>query len=185
VDLARDAVLVVAPIPQLGDRSVTVAALRAPGVTPGLLRSATTRRAGFVTLADVAPTVLDLLGIDRPESMEGRPMRVGREGGSAADRRAFLVQANDDALLRDRLVGPITTAVGAAAIALMLGAVFLLGRFRRAGDALRILSLALVGFLLATLVASPLHLAAHGEVAAYWGFMAVFSVAFAVACRRA
>src|SRR4029077_17029907 len=96
VDLARDAVIVLAPVPAGGDRSVTVAGLRAPGITPGLLKSATTRRSGFVPLSDVAPTVLDLLGIDRPISMEGRPMRVGSEGGTAADRRAFLVQANDD-----------------------------------------------------------------------------------------
>jgi hypothetical protein len=182
VDFSRDAVIVVAPVPVGGDRSVTVAALRAPGVHAGLLRSATTRRSGFVTLSDVAPTILDLLGIDRPQSMEGRPMRMGREGGSTADRRAFLVQANEDGLLRDRLVGPATTAVGWAAITLMVGSVLLLGRFRWAGPALRVTALALVGFLLATLFATPLHLSDHGGVAAYWGFVAVFSVAFAVAC---
>ncbi|MFI5053382.1 MAG: hypothetical protein ACHQDE_03390, partial [Acidimicrobiia bacterium] len=69
VDRARDLVLVVAPTSRPGDRSLTVAALRAPGVAPGLLRSGTTRRTGFVALSDVAPTILDALGIPAPESM--------------------------------------------------------------------------------------------------------------------
>ena len=56
VDLSRDTVLVVAPAPPSGDRSVTVAALRTPGGTAGLLRSATTRRSGFVTLVPPSST---------------------------------------------------------------------------------------------------------------------------------
>jgi hypothetical protein len=35
VDLSQDAVLVLAPVPRTGDRSVTIAGLRAPGVDPG------------------------------------------------------------------------------------------------------------------------------------------------------
>ena len=53
-------------------------ALRAPDVEPGLLRSASTRRTGLVTLVDIAPTILDLAGVERPASMEGRRFERGR-----------------------------------------------------------------------------------------------------------
>ena len=97
-----DAVLIVGPYDQRLREHVTIAALQAPGIEPGLLRSSTTRRSGFVTLADVGPTVLDLVGIERPSAMEGRPFEVGTEGGDAAERRAFLVESDQDATLPGR-----------------------------------------------------------------------------------
>src|SRR5690606_7799652 len=51
VDPETDAVLVLSPVAPAG-AGTTV--LRAPGVDHGLLRSATTRRDGYVHLADVA-----------------------------------------------------------------------------------------------------------------------------------
>ena len=185
VNLARDTVVVVAPTPSTGDRSVTVAGLRTPGVTPGLLRSATTGRAGFVTLTDVAPTILGVLGIAKPNVMEGRPMRVGTDGGSPSDRRAFLVQVNADGLLRDRLVDPVTKAVIWASIVLVISAGFLLGRVAWAADALRWLALGIVGFLLATHVVTLLHVAEHGGIATYWAFCLLFAAASAAVCRLA
>ena len=183
VDLSRDTVLVVAPAPPNGDRSLTVAALRTPGVTAGLLRSATTRRSGFVTLVDVAPTILDLFGIDRPVSMEGRPWRVGRTGGDAAARQDYLVQANADSLFRDQLVNPVTAAVIWTSITLVVVAALLLGRVRRTADALRWIALALIGFILATLLVVPMHLEDHGGIAVFWLFVSFFAIGFAALCR--
>ena len=41
---------------------------------PGALVSASTRRAPYVQLVDVAPTVLELLGIEQPAEMTGRSL---------------------------------------------------------------------------------------------------------------
>jgi hypothetical protein len=41
------------------------------------LTSATTGRQGMVVLSDIAPTVLDVVGIDKPNSMIGTPIRQG------------------------------------------------------------------------------------------------------------
>jgi hypothetical protein len=190
VNLSRDLVVVVAPVPPAGDRSVTVAGVRGPGVDAGLLRSATTRRAGFVTLADVAPLVLDRLGIAAPESMEGRPMLVDAGQGSATDRRSRLEQANADGLLRDDLVNPVTATVLWTAIALAVACALLLvvvpsflERRSWLASVIQWVSLALVGFMLATLPATLLHLGEHGGKAAFWTFAIVFAVAFAAACR--
>ncbi|MFZ5647684.1 MAG: hypothetical protein ACOY30_08700 [Bacillota bacterium] len=45
-------------------------------VPPGLLVSPTTKRPGLIMNVDVAPTVLDFLGIPRPAYFTGRPARV-------------------------------------------------------------------------------------------------------------
>ncbi|HEX2057247.1 MAG TPA: hypothetical protein VHI71_02665 [Actinomycetota bacterium] len=51
-----------------------VALARGPGFPAGhRLESATTREDGLVTLPDVAPTVLEHAGVERPPSMLGRP----------------------------------------------------------------------------------------------------------------
>lgn len=129
VDDGRSAVIVVTPSTPAGQAHLGVAAVRAPGVEPGLLRSASTQRSGLVTLADVGPTVLDLLGVPRPSSMEGRPFEVGRRGAvSPAD----LVADDRKARLRDRLVAPVTRGFVVAELALALvGALALAGRLGR------------------------------------------------------
>lgn len=185
VDVKHDAVMVVGPTSRPGDRSLTVAGLRAPGLEPGLLRTATTRRTGFVALSDVAPTILDTLGVGIPTSMEGRPMRVTSAGGSASDRRAVLIRANDDGLLRDKLVRPVTNFVAWATIALALAAALLLGRVSWAARVLQDGALGLLGFLLATFVVTLVHVSQHGGSNAFWALTLIFALAFALVCRVA
>jgi len=93
VDLHKDSVVVFGPAHSARAIALTVLGVHAPGMEPGLLRSATTRRSGFVQMIDVAPTVLHLLGIERPTSMEGRPAEIGKTGGSADDRVDLFVNA--------------------------------------------------------------------------------------------
>ena len=125
VDGERDAVLIVGPYNLPGDRDLTVAALQVPGgPSAGYMRSASTQRSGFLTLVDVAPTVLDVLGIERPNGMEGRPAEVVRSGASLDDRVDSLVANNAASRFREKLLFPTTlvvvvlmTAVCAAAVA--------------------------------------------------------------------
>jgi hypothetical protein len=111
VDLDRDTVLVVAPYNRRGDRDLTVAALAGPGVEPGFMRSASTQRSGFLTLVDVAPTLLDRMGIARPTSMEGRPVVTVASGDGLGDRVDHLVSLNEASRFRERLLTPTTTVV--------------------------------------------------------------------------
>ena len=97
VDPERDAVLVVGPYHSEAAIHLTVAAMRGPGIEPGLLRSGSTRRAGLVTLVDVAPTVLDLAGVDRPDSMEGRRFEAVNEGPATGVERAEYLTSIDQA----------------------------------------------------------------------------------------
>ncbi len=176
IDLERDAVFVVGPAHAAREVTLTVLGMKGPGIEPGLLRSATTRRSGFVQLIDVAPSILDVLGIDRPTSMEGRPVEVGKEGGSGADRRELILHADEAARFRDLRVGEIQTAsvVFAAVLAL---AIFLL--FRRAvaarwRDWLGTASLCVLGFLPATFLIRALPVHEWGFVP-YWAILVIIS----------
>src|SRR5262249_61804790 len=86
-----------------------IAAVQAPGIHGGLLESATTRRAGYVQLADVAPTVLSLFGVNAPESMEGRSFAVGGHG--ASDRIAQLADSARAADFRDATLVPAVVTI--------------------------------------------------------------------------
>ncbi|HUF83983.1 MAG TPA: hypothetical protein VMQ81_05250 [Acidimicrobiia bacterium] len=184
VDLGRDAVLVVGPAHAEGEATLTVAALRAPGVEPGLLRSATTRRSGFVQLYDVAPTVLDLVGVDRPSSMAGRPFEVGDRSGSTTDRIDYLIDANDAARFVADRVAPLALVI-VVAHAVLLGLTLLwLGPLRGAttAQALELGALALLGLIPAVFLARlvPFH---DIGAAGYWLFLVVAAVVLAALYR--
>ncbi|HEX5947687.1 MAG TPA: hypothetical protein VFY82_15490 [Acidimicrobiales bacterium] len=111
VDPGRDAVMLLAPYNLRGDRDLTVSAVRAPGRGTGYMRSASTQRSGFLTLVDVAPTVLELLDVPRPVEMEGRPAEVLRSGDSLEERVDRLVALNEASRFREQLLFPTTLAV--------------------------------------------------------------------------
>lgn len=183
VDPARHAVLVVAPASPRAQARLTVAALRAPGQREALLRSASTRRSGFVTMADVGPTVLSLLGVPRPASMEGRPMEAGRAGGTTADRRRFLVDTERDARFRDSLVTPVALGFVVAQVALSAVAVLVLRRERGRGrGAVEVAALALLGALPFTYLAGLIPFSRLGT-GAYVGFVVAGAVGVALAAR--
>ena len=108
VDLERDLVLVVSPVSPVGADQLVVAAAAGAGLEPGLARSGTSRRDGYVTLPDIGPTVLDALGIDKPDEMSAAP--IASSGGGAPDASTFRALADDNvrALFRNSLSGPLT-----------------------------------------------------------------------------
>jgi hypothetical protein len=78
--LGADALTIVvrAPVPGPLEQLPTAASLG-----DGVLTSRTTRRDGMVAATDYAPTILDRLGIEEPDDMDGRVMNV--EPGTASD----------------------------------------------------------------------------------------------------
>jgi len=188
VDPARDAVMVVGPAASRQGSGLTVASVRAPGVAPGLLRSASSRRTGFVYTYDTAPTALDLLGIKAPTKMEGEVMES--RGGAGTDRISRLIHANTDAVFRDSKVALATNLVLVLAILLaLLAGLAAQRRLRRVPllrpRVLRGSALAVLGFLAATYVAGPLHFGRSANQLAYLGFLAGFAVVFAWVCSLA
>ncbi len=85
--------------------ALTVASVRAPGFGTGLLESSTTNRAGYVNIIDIAPTVLELLGLDVPDDMQGRAMESTSSSASLAAHESDFVRANQDSVFRDDQAG--------------------------------------------------------------------------------
>jgi hypothetical protein len=182
VDPERDAVMLLAPYNLPGDRDLTVSAVWAPGVGPGYMRSASTQRSGFLTLVDVAPTVLDLLGVDRPVEMEGRPADMQASGHSLDRRVDRLVTLNEASRFREQLLFPTTLAVVLVLGLICATAIVVLSR----GDAprtRRVVAFAAV----ADLAVLPMSFLARGfpleDLGAgfYWAFIVVGALVVAIA----
>jgi len=147
VDPVTDAVMVVAPVTSSGLGIVSVAT---PHVDGGLLRSASTRRDGYVYLADIAPTVLELVGEDPPDAVEGRPFDVDPAGG---DRLSHLANQADDARVRDDRL-PIVVPIVIVGLGLLTLAVVKRDRLSdRAQSLLRPAAITALGVVPGTFVA--------------------------------
>jgi len=111
VDLDRDTVLLVAPYNGLGDRDLTAVALHRPDHGAGYLRSASTQRTGFLTLVDIAPTILAAADVARPAAMEGRPAVSEPSSEELTERVDRLIRNNDASRFREQLLTPTTTVI--------------------------------------------------------------------------
>src|ERR687894_1385493 len=189
VEPERDAVLLLAPYNLPGDRDLTVSALRAPGRGAGYMRSASTQRSGFLTLVDVAPTVLELLDVGRPVEMEGRPAEVLRSGDTLDTRVDRLVALNEASRFREQLLFPTTLAVVVVMGLVCAAAIAVLAR-RNTPRLQRIVAFAA----LADMAVLPLSFLARGvpleDLGAgfYWLFVSLGAVvvagALTLAARR-
>jgi len=186
VDLRQDAVMVVGPTPPLRESKLTVVGLRGPGVEPGLLRTGTTRRSGFVQLIDIGPTILDQVGVKEPDSMEGRAAEVGRGGGDAADRRSLLEDADAAAKFRDDRIPAVLMLFVVVQLVLVVGALIWLARpdRRRIPTFLQVGALASLGLIAAILLARVVPFQDLG-VLAYWGWLIGVSLGLAGLYRLA
>lgn len=173
VDPARDAVLVVSPVAPAGAPELGVVLLRAPGVDAGLLRSSTTRRDGYVQLADIAPTVLRLLGEPAPDEIEGRPIDV--RPGIGGDRFARLAEEAGAARFRDDLmVVVVPTVIGALAV-LLTSSLLALRWHRSWRTPLRIGALTGLGVVPATFAASRFS-SLEGSITGYLAVTAALAL---------
>jgi hypothetical protein len=169
VDLDRDAVVVVAPYAVDGGTSLTVIGVRGPDVGAGLLFSGSTRRPGHVQTVDIAPTVLSVLGIEPPSSMEGTPMETA-PGGTWMSRRDRLITVNEAALFRDRTVGLASALFVVAQVVLWAGAWYAMVRGRRRSHlVMEVATLAVLWWLPATFAAGLLPFQRWGTPA-FWAF---------------
>ncbi|TZE82930.1 hypothetical protein [Calorimonas adulescens] len=84
VDISRDMVMIVDPYPGrdslLKQEMLTPIIVAGPGFGNGYLKSDTTKRPGIVANLDVAVTVLNYFGIDKPAVMAGHRLYNGGSG---------------------------------------------------------------------------------------------------------
>lgn len=183
VDPERDTVVVVSPGPSALGETLSVVSVRAPGVEPGLLRSPSLRRPGFVQIVDVAPMILDVLGLERPTEIHGRPMTIADTDRGPAARRAFLIEEIEKAGFRDDAVDPVIITFVVLEVLLALGAFLLFrGRTRRiTTERVRFGALAVLAFVPVVYLARLIPF--HDAPLAYPLFLIGATLAIAQACR--
>lgn len=110
VDLSTTMVMLVTPSAPRAAESLGVFAVKGAGTdgTGGLAQSGTTRRAGYVTLPDVAPTVLHALGVDAPSSMTGTIIAEAEDVSVGQQRFETFADATERAVFRDEATGPVS-----------------------------------------------------------------------------
>jgi len=151
VEVTPDTLLIAfAPTPPGTDWHLAPVAVVGPGVARGRVMSPSTRRVGLVTLTDIAPTVLDALGVEVPNSMIGHAFRVHPETDPTF---AGPHKLDRDAALRDHVNYRVTLTfivVQAAIYLLTLAAFARGGGVGRVGPALRLVMLLIAAFPLST-----------------------------------
>jgi hypothetical protein len=190
VDPERDAVMVLSPVAPRQGPALGVAVADAPGIDGGYLRSATTRRDGYVQLADVAPTVLDLVGGEVTDDIEGRAFQVNSTGptgdGSGRERAATLTDESAVAAFRDRMVAPVVLVLSFVLLVVGLAAIFRSRLPPRLVTVLPFVALATLGAVSATFLVGWAG-ASAGSLPAYLTLVVAVTgglVALAVAVER-
>ncbi|MCZ2861009.1 hypothetical protein [Blastococcus sp. VKM Ac-2987] len=106
-ELPGDTLLLLAGISEVNDGrpQLHVGIAAGPGFETGWLTSASTGRAPFVQLIDVAPTALRALGLEPPPSMNGQPWRSTGERPPLAEAVTELERVNTAAITHHRNTG--------------------------------------------------------------------------------
>lgn len=143
------------------------------GVHRGYLQSPSVRRLGVVTLTDIAPTVLDAVGVPKAKGMIGHALRY--QPGEAD--LSKLRRLDRDAAFRERIYFPITLAYIIFQALVYLFAMVAIGRGLvrgRLATLLRWIVLGVAAWPVATFVLRAVpNLASHGAGAAVAVLLAV------------
>jgi len=121
VDPSRDLVIVCTPTParEMSRKNELLTPLIISG--PGFgrskhLTSATTRRSGLVSNYDVAPTILEYLGVDVPSEMEGAAVSSTDSGGGLGP----LVTLRDEAVYSSNIRGVLVKLFAIPGLAIII-----------------------------------------------------------------
>lgn len=126
-----------------------------PGVESGYLTSASTGRAPFVQLIDVAPTALARLGIEAPPEMVGQPFQPGQQpAGALPETLAELRDADRAARAHLSVTSTFFTLLVGLNALLCLAAYLLLRRRPAGRPVLRLVALAVGSLPVATFLAN-------------------------------
>lgn len=161
--LPPDTLLIVTAVrPATGTWALTPTVLWGAGVRHGYIHSPSTRRLGLVTLTDLAPTILDSLGLAVQEGMIGHPLRYHPVSGTTD--LSQVRDLNSLAGYRERIYLPLTKGYVIFQTIIYLLTILLFsarGGVGRARGAIEWISLAVATWPLATFVFRMIPYAWH------------------------
>lgn len=143
----QDTVMVVTTTPPGRANEMGVFAMAGPGVTPGWATSSTTRRDGYVTLTDIAPSILDSFDIEIPDAMNDTRLSSSDAGWTFDEHLDEMLRQAQRALVRDAAFGPISV-IFIVVLVIELGlAMLCLARFPKLAGVVRVLGLTVLATL--------------------------------------
>lgn len=184
VDLSRDTVIVVGPTPPAEENQLTVFAMAGPGIDAGWATSSTTRRDGYVTLTDVAPSILEHFDVAAPSAMNDTPMSAAASSVPLADRVTTMIDRADRAVVRDHAFGPTTVVFIVAIVVDIVLAVLCLARFPQLAGVVRGLALAVLACPPVTFLLGLVSIGSPAALGAAVAAGAVVAAGLAAATRR-
>ncbi|NLA37160.1 MAG: hypothetical protein GX868_15940, partial [Actinobacteria bacterium] len=129
VDLERDTVIVVAGVAPLEQLELTVFAAAGPGFDHGWARSSTTRRERFVTLTDIAPSILARHQLETPSGMNDTRITSVAASVGLDEKVDTLIEDSERAVVRDRTFGPVSVVFVVALVLTIVAAMLCLAWF--------------------------------------------------------
>ncbi len=119
-----------APVSHPGRSNLSVFAM-SRNAQSGTLQSGTTRREGFVTIPDIAPTLLAQFGLDVPGSVNGTEITLTKHG--KPDAISNLITDSERTTARNLAVGPVSVVFVVLQVILYLMAAAIVFTRRRLG----------------------------------------------------
>lgn len=157
VDWSTDTVILVAPTAPLEQLELTVFAIAGEGIERGWAESSTTRRARFVSLTDIAPTVLAKFDVPTPDSMGDTRISASADDVEIGEQMDRLAADSSRAVLRDRTFGPISVVFVVALVLTIALAMLCLARVPRLNPVIRWMTLFELSFLSTTYLLGMFH----------------------------
>lgn len=180
-DLARGVdpgtlVLVVGVTPSASPYGMSPLVAFGDGLEQGELASPSTHRSGIVTLTDLAPSVLAVLGVDVPPTMHGTALRItpGRPTWESLTVLDQMLTARSESLPAMRMTLIVVSVV------VFLGALFLLRRRRPGPRGRRALEVAALSCAAWPLVTFLLRFSTATSSLGYWSIPVSWAVAVAI-----
>ncbi len=182
-------IYLVGPDSPIAVEQLTVFAAAGENYKPnGLAYSSTTRRDGYVTLTDLAPTILDAWDVDVPESMSDTRISTTASSDTLDQRILDLVDSSERAVVRDEAFGVLTVIFVVVLVVDLVLAVICLARVRRLAPYVQVLALVVlfvppISFLIGLLPVADMNTASIGLVL-FGGALVVSWIAWALARWR-
>ena len=150
VDPERDTVILLSGVAPLEQLELTVFAAAGPDFERGWARSSTTRRDRFVTLTDIAPSILSLYDIDAPSGMNDTRIASSPASIDLDAQLDTLIDDSARAVVRDRTFGPISVVFVVVLVFTIVAAMLCLAWFPKLNRYIWAATVAELAFLPAT-----------------------------------
>ncbi len=120
--------------PDVGPVGLAPVVVGGGGFSGGLIASPSTHRPGLMTDLDVAATVLDMMGLERPVSVRGNAVGQTMLGSDLPGRVEHLKAMNATAVSVDTVRLSVQTGYIAVTVLTLIACALLLGRMRRSRE---------------------------------------------------